>query len=1093
MKRFLLIGSFILFCVQAQGRVLYVPDEYPKIQSAINDANDWDTVIVSAGRYQENINFLGKAITVQSTDPNDPNVAAGTIIDGNAPADSNFGSVVTFNSGENANSVLSGFTITGGTGSWLLVSWEFQGLRWNRCGGGVVCYNMSGPTISKNVFVDNTAGQGGGVYIYGDPVNPNNPSNPPVHIRPVISDNTFTSNLAIIGHGFDDPDPNDPNIYDHGDGGAIVGFQGCDATITGNLIQGNYAQMYGGGLHLRQWSNGIIENNRVISNGATIGGGIHVTYSSSPRIADNWIEANQGGSGGGIYVYYLSKPDITGNRIRANSATNSIIGVHYSSTAVIKNNLIDQNTKGPAIICTGGSSLICHNTIIENENCGVYCAGFSSPHIENNIIALTHSGYGIKADADANAVIRYNNVWNNGLGNYGPNIGDLTGTAANISTDPHFLNEPDVCGHLNYTSACIDAGDPNFVPTPNEVDYDGDLRVLNSRTDVGADEAKPVWNLTKQSQYATIQAAIDDANDADDILAIQGRYFENINISGKSIELHSVNPTNWNCIDNTIIDGNQTDTAVVTFAGTEDANCVLSGFTLTGANNTGQGGGIAGNGTAATLSFCRIANNTANEGGGICDFDGLIKNCKISSNSSGTGGGGLAGCDNQIYNCFITDNHAGTCGGGLYDCNASIVNNTIAGNCAAITGGGLQGCHNIISNCNVWANTAPNSSDLNDCSQPTYCCLQTTTGGQGNIYVDPQFVDPNNADYHLTIYSDCIDAGDNNSVPAESVFDIDKEVRVFAFDMNRPAVVDIGADEVITSTADFNDDGTVDYWDFMAVVEDWLTSDESSAADLVADGFIDFADYAVFANDWLWQGPWHRTSRESALKFDSSSDGYVWVHTPEGCILNNVFTFTYTAWIYPLSFSQINARIIGKNERAFMTNIGGTLVGYSHGGGTALSHSDVGTLQIGKWQFVMMIYDYYNGDKKIHLYVDGKEAGYQVQIVGTEQRPPLPDWRAEGEWDLVIGTAAWSHGSYIPDVIIDEVAVYDRVLSREEIDYLYNSGFGRPTPLSLNPVGLWHLDEKQGTAVPDSSGNNNHGALQGTSMPVWTDGKFLEY
>ena len=51
-----------------------------------------------------------------------------------------------------------------------------------------------------------------------------------------------------------------------------------------------------------------------------------------------------------------------------------------------------------------------------------------------------------------------------------------------------------------------------------------------------------------------------------------------------------------------------------------------------------------------------------------------------------------------------------------------------------------------------------------------------------------------------------------------------------------------------------------------------------------------------------------------------------------------------------------------------------------------------------------MTYDYYNGDKLIDLYADGKEVEYQSQIVGTEIRPPLPDWRTEGEWNLVIGS-----------------------------------------------------------------------------------------
>ena len=93
----------------------------------------------------------------------------------------------------------------------------------------------------------------------------------------------------------------------------------------------------------------------------------------------------------------------------------------------------------------------------------------------------------------------------------------------------------------------------------------------------------------------------------------------------------------------------------------------------------------------------------------------------------------------------------------------------------------------------------------------------------------------------------------------------------------------------------------------------------------------------------------------------------------------------------------------------------------------------------------------------------------------------------------MIGSAAWAPGRYIPDAVIDEVAVYNRVLTLQEMDYLYHHGFGRPTPLSLNPIGLWRLDEKQGSIVTDSSGNNNHGLLQGTSKPARTEGRFFKY
>ncbi len=76
------------------------------IQAAIDAAVDGDEIVVAPGTYFETIDFLGKAITLRSS--NGPEV---TIIDAQG-----VGSVVTCDSGEGPGTVLEGFTITGGTG-----------------------------------------------------------------------------------------------------------------------------------------------------------------------------------------------------------------------------------------------------------------------------------------------------------------------------------------------------------------------------------------------------------------------------------------------------------------------------------------------------------------------------------------------------------------------------------------------------------------------------------------------------------------------------------------------------------------------------------------------------------------------------------------------------------------------------------------------------------------------------------------------------------------------------------------------------------------------------------------------------------------
>ncbi|HUW19455.1 MAG TPA: metallophosphoesterase [Sedimentisphaerales bacterium] len=85
---------------------------YNYIQDAIEEAAGGDEIVVGPAiwQYLENINFKGKSLTLRSTDPNDGDVVAATIINGGQ-----LKPVVTFSGGETAGCRLNGFTITGGT------------------------------------------------------------------------------------------------------------------------------------------------------------------------------------------------------------------------------------------------------------------------------------------------------------------------------------------------------------------------------------------------------------------------------------------------------------------------------------------------------------------------------------------------------------------------------------------------------------------------------------------------------------------------------------------------------------------------------------------------------------------------------------------------------------------------------------------------------------------------------------------------------------------------------------------------------------------------------------------------------------------
>ena len=180
--------SLWLICItQAEALILTVRQDgggqYSTIQSAINNAQNGDTVLVFPGRYYENVDFIGKSITVCSREAttNDSTYISRTIIDGN-----NSGSCVIFRNQEQ-NAVLRGFTLEHGSG--LLwgaetvagggvyvgrfsdISIINSDIAYNRSyfGAGIMCIessmNLSGVRVHDNF--SNSVGTG--LYIYAHP------------------------------------------------------------------------------------------------------------------------------------------------------------------------------------------------------------------------------------------------------------------------------------------------------------------------------------------------------------------------------------------------------------------------------------------------------------------------------------------------------------------------------------------------------------------------------------------------------------------------------------------------------------------------------------------------------------------------------------------------------------------------------------------------------------------------------------------------------------------------------------------------------------------------------------------------------------
>ncbi|MHC4366194.1 MAG: PKD domain-containing protein [Planctomycetota bacterium] len=300
-----LVGLALILALGTSVRAAtrLVPGQYGTIQSAISDCDDGDIVIVDPGTYFESIDFNGKNIVVRSTDPNNPETVAATVIA--APTSASLGraegSVVTFTNAEGPQAVLSGFTITGGYGTLDTTTPNETQIFW---GGGIYCKSAS-PTIRRNVITGNAgpsetagetpeqfiAGYGGGIACSES--------------NAIITNNIIKANSAYAGAG-------------------IMVFPG-DAEISGNIICDNSA-FVGGGLVL---FGGRLINNTIVGNDASLGGyqgqagNVYAVFDpdfGKTSISNNIICSAE--SGGGVFFEGTEDVPMAFNNVWGNSPSN---------------------------------------------------------------------------------------------------------------------------------------------------------------------------------------------------------------------------------------------------------------------------------------------------------------------------------------------------------------------------------------------------------------------------------------------------------------------------------------------------------------------------------------------------------------------------------------------------------------------------------------------------------------------------------------------------------------------------------------------------------------------------------------------------
>ena len=426
-----------------------VPGDYNTIQAAVDRAWDGDTVWVADGTYtgqgNHDIDFEGRAITVRSENGAD-NCVIDCLMEGRA---------FYFHTDEDANSVVSGFTISNGrTPANASPSVDFNA----HLGGGIHCV-ASSPTIANCNIVGCVATFWGGGLCIKDTSN-----------EITVSNCSFSQNRAMWG-------------------GGISSRSVDDLTLENCVVANNMSAAGGGGIDIQEGT-------------STLKGCAIINNKTEPTI-------KQAGDGGGILVwsddgFNITNSFICGNYSGQNGGGMAIRDLDYEPSLEVsmENCVISDNSGrlgGGCFLCIG-SYRVTNCTFSGNstneEGGGIYGCNATSTILDNCILWANTAETGssiYQAGSDLGTVaVSYSDLENGQSSVYVGGDTTLVWGPGNIDSDPNFAFEDDY--HIMTDSNCIDAGtndpcgglpDKDIDDNNRPLDGDGDS---NAVADMGAYE-----------------------------------------------------------------------------------------------------------------------------------------------------------------------------------------------------------------------------------------------------------------------------------------------------------------------------------------------------------------------------------------------------------------------------------------------------------------------------------------------------------------------------------------------------------------------------------------------------------------------------
>ena len=530
--------------------------------------------------------------------------------------------------------------------------------------GGAIQINGQNAKISNCIFEDNTAQNGGAIYVTGGATGA------------VIEDSTFTDNVGRHSGGAIRIDGTENCVID-----------GC--TFTDNHVYDHYNGDWdsgrdvscGGGAIWSCTSETIVRDSTFIGNNASYGGALRGGFD----IYDSYFERNTAeyGNGGAIDVTCEA-----GLRMRLNLDFRNSTFVNNTA----KGPRGDERAQGGAIhiydiVSVNMTDCTCVNNTADRGG-GVDFYQMRVTHVENCTFDnnnATHEGGGVAIFCNDNTFkdveVSNNNagtdggaIWIIGNNTLFDNVTSINNTAMRGGSSYVYGDNTTIQNSVLDNNAASDIGGGAYI-------YGDDVIVKNCI--LNDNEA--------ESEGGAVYVYGDNA------------YFENItsknNTAGDDGGSFCVIGDGATVKDSTLTD-NSAITGGAMYVDGNECNFINNNIS---SNEAGAGAGIFVSGSDCVFSDNQVSDNSANFGAGIYvnGENTLFTNNNVTSNEAIASGGGIFvdGQGSNFTHNTISDNTAGFYGGGVYvNGENTYFEDIIGDNNTALNGGfgALEGATNLI-------------------------------------------------------------------------------------------------------------------------------------------------------------------------------------------------------------------------------------------------------------------------------------------------------------------------------------------------------------------------------------------------------------